>query len=60
MPRCGVRFDENVGGALRAAILLADKTFQAAPGTAPPTFRLFSSERGRDVRAPRSFRQRGP
>jgi len=50
MPLCGVTFDENVGGArvsadTRAAILLADKTFRVAAGTAPPTFsRLFSKE----------------
>jgi len=43
MPLCGATFDENVGGArvsadTRAAILLADKTFRVAAGTAPPTF----------------------
>ena len=45
MPLCGATFDENVGGALRAAILLADKAFRVAAGTAPPTFsELFSKE----------------
>ena len=30
--------DGNVGGALRAAIFLRDKTSRVAAGTAPPTF----------------------
>jgi hypothetical protein len=63
MPRCGATYDENVGGALRAANLLADKTFRVAAGTAPPTFsRLFSGEfqhcRGRGVMQEKECRLR--
>ncbi len=36
MVRCGAT--DNVGGALRAAIFLGDKTSRVAAGTAPPTF----------------------
>jgi hypothetical protein len=39
-----------VGGALRAATFLGDKTFRVAAGTAPPTFiKLFSSKDGSRV-----------
>jgi len=44
MPRSGTTTDENVGGALRAAIF-SDQTFLVTAGTAPPTFiKLFSEE----------------
>ena len=38
MVRHSAQSDENVGGALRAATFLGDKTSRVAAGTAPPTF----------------------
>jgi hypothetical protein len=38
MPLYGATTYENVGGALRAATFLGDKTLPVAAGTAPPTF----------------------
>jgi hypothetical protein len=46
MPRCGAALDENVGGALRAAISCRCWSRGSPLGTAPPTFRLFSKDRG--------------
>ena len=61
MPLSGATFYENVGGVRvsadsRAALLLADKTFRVAAGTAPPTFRrLFSEGLQSRVRARRAL-----
>jgi hypothetical protein len=38
MVRRSARADENVGGALRAPMVVADAAASVAAGTAPPTF----------------------
>jgi hypothetical protein len=57
MPLRSATTEENVGGALRTATFLGDKTFRVAAGTAPPTFiKLFSSESPYRLAAPRPMK----